>query len=425
MKEFVPIVNDGELILTGEGDIAVCTLWTPRERWQELLKKAGAEKEIPRVCVVGNLYDPRGMENMARNLYANPHVKAIYLVGADLSKNLVKAFDEAYRSISVPVKDKDPVECSLGWLVRYDYADRKEGEPAGEWFRPMRQEPPEKTFLMPPDVECVSLETPVPGALFYGDTLKHVWDRLRYYIQQFGTQYKSRYGNTLEIIGMTTVVPASPYEEGLPFTEKEGEDYVQFLLDFNEKPEVSYDYGPLIGGIMDIEKEQFSTRHAFWPVYAPHHRGTKEPPCLVSCWFKERQGVLHGCYVFRSQDMYAGYTRNVYGLHRFQKLLAEKHGLECGPVVTQTHSAHLYERDIDLYLKNPRIVDPAGDCIITVEKNHIQVDIVRGEQLLLRLMGKSHRVLEEDLRPYISDVSHAMYLGRELYKAEQRLKANK
>jgi len=421
LQEFEPIINRGELLIVGEGDVAVCTLWTPRSRWRDLLDRNNIlEVYGPRLAVVGNLYDPKGVINIIRNLYANPHIHEFIVLGNDLSGNLIEALKNAWiHKIPVEVKgQEEPTYCDLSWLKFFDYSDLSG---TNDFSITSNTEPPPKTILEPPDFECASLETPVPGALFYGDTLREAWDRLRYYIQNFGTRYESRYGNTLEILGLSTVVTNVSYDEGFPFTEKEGAAYIDFLMDPNEKPEVSYDYGPLIAGIMDLPRELLSTRHAFWPVYRPDHRNIAEPPCLVSCWFKERKGELHGIYIFRSQDMYAGYSRNVYGLYHFQKKLAEKHGLGCGPMVTHTHSAHLYERDVDDDLKSPIIMDPAGDCIISVEKDHIQVDIVRGEETIQRLNGKFSRALESELRHYVSDVSHAMYLGRELYKAEMRL----
>lgn len=427
MKRFVPVVNAGELIM-GQGDQAVCTLWSPRDRWRKLMDDSGMEYDPERVAVVGNLYHRSGVENLIRNLYANPQMRKLFIVGVDLPKNLISTLKRAWLSeyVTVHVMNPDdsdeslPVNCEFKWIDLHCAAIRDHYE--SRWSLSGKRDAPERTILTPPKFVCDSLQTPVPGGIFYGKNLREVWDRLRFYIQTFGTQYESRYGNTLEILGMTTVVPESPYEKGLPFSKEEGDDYVQFLLDFNEKPEVSYDYGPLIGGIMDIEKGQFDTRHAYWPVYVPSHRGMKEPPCLVSCWFKQREGVLYGCYVFRSQDMFAGYSRNVYGLHRFQELLAKKHGFECGPLITQTHSAHLYERDVDLDLVSPIITDPAGDCVISVEADHIKVDITRDGEIIQRLEGKTALSLERELRHYVTDVSHALYLGRELYKAELRLR---
>lgn len=417
---FNPIVNVGELLLLNSGNIAVCTLWTPRKRWKEFVPSQWlAEGE--EVSVVGNLYAPKGIENIFRNLYANPHITSLYVVGNDINKDLVNALTKAFQEgITVAVKGaSEPRLLKPSW-VNLICINREGSVPAHtvkgmDVSRfPVRYDPPE--FV------SESLNIPYSGAFFYGENLKEVWDQICFYIQKFGIKCPTRYGDMYEIIGLTSVVDQVHFQEGLPFTEIAGTEYVEKILEGNPVAGVSYTYGQRLKGVFDTFPDKVKVHPVYWPIYYVSDQEREEPPCLVSCWWRERQGKLVGVYVFRSHDMCQGYPLNIYGLHHVQKTLADKSGLECGQMVIHSHSAHIYERDFRQDIPSGIVIDRIGDFVISVELDYIQVDLIREGCKVHQFRGKTAQGLERKISPYLSSYSHAMFLGRELFKAELRLK---
>lgn len=201
-------------------------------------------------------------------------------------------------------------------------------------------------------------------------------------------------------------------------------------------------------------------------------------PCVNHIWFRLRRGKLYLTATIRSNDMGEAYLGNAFALRRLQaktlemlkKRLAEKPHviivesenlhtgekhiremrfkpgekeierielLGLGDLVINSESAHLYEsswvnveetlkRHWKEVMKGPALrKDPYGSFQITIEDKKIVVSHLSPTEELLRqyrgttALQLSTMLVEEGI---ISEPYHAVYLGRELEKAEMALR---
>ena len=135
--------------------------------------------------------------------------------------------------------------------------------------------------------------------------------------------------------------------------------------------------------------------------------------------------------------MFSGWPLNAAALRYFQFQLLEKlkvelnrPDLQLGELGVTSGSAHLYERDwlrVDTMIKenerakkfNP---DPKGNFEITIDGNEIIVRHFSPKGELLQIIkGDNTEKLAVQISPFVSQIKHALYLGQELRKAEEKL----
>jgi thymidylate synthase len=156
----------------------------------------------------------------------------------------------------------------------------------------------------------------------------------------------------------------------------------------------------------------------------------KGHPCFVSLFFRKFEEKLTLSATFRTHNALDGWLLNVYGLMAIQGWVAERVGLPCGPIVVVSHSLGLDPKELDRALliigKRPLRVrlDPMGYFRVTLDGKDILVEHRFGDVTLKEYRGrKAERLQHEIARDVaISDINHAMYLGRQLAKAEMALK---
>ena len=92
-----PIFSEKELIIGNlEADIAVCTLWSPRETFA----RKNLDGLMNKIAVVGNLYSVFGIGIIIRNCLANPNIRKIIVSGTEQGAALsvlkkLSAFDSS------------------------------------------------------------------------------------------------------------------------------------------------------------------------------------------------------------------------------------------------------------------------------------------------------------------------------------------
>jgi thymidylate synthase len=175
------------------------------------------------------------------------------------------------------------------------------------------------------------------------------------------------------------------------------------------------------------------SRRAVAALWSPaHDPASPNPPCLNLVQARLRAGRLHLTAYFRSHDIYRAWASNAYALRALQGQLAEALAVEAGELAVLSHSAHIYAHDwaaVEELLSqhyrpaDPRLLrDPRGSFVIAIEPPTIVVRHYSpaGEHLQ-SFRSPSARELGVMLGPYLGEVSHALYLGRELQKAELAL----
>lgn len=162
-------------------------------------------------------------------------------------------------------------------------------------------------------------------------------------------------------------------------------------------------------------------------------------PCMTQIQFAYRNRRLHLTAYFRSNDMFDAWPRNAFALRKLQQDLAKKLDMKVGDLVTISSLAQIYEPNFDQaegvlkrFENKPFcIYEPRGNLIIETMGEEI---IVRhtdtsGNEILeeFKINGKEPRaalrlgdILTANL--CISEIAHAMDIGRELAKAELAIK---
>lgn len=164
-------------------------------------------------------------------------------------------------------------------------------------------------------------------------------------------------------------------------------------------------------------------------------RKHKSSPCLVLVQAIISEGELNFTAYFRSHDMAQGWPENAYGCAAIQKEIAEAVGVETGTLTIISDSAQIYnnyysqiEDMLKKYYGSVKFCsDRKGNYLISVD-GQIVVKLVHPDtgEVLEEFRGNSEGELRENIsRSANLETGHAMYLGKELLKAEKCLKENR
>lgn len=240
-------------------------------------------------------------------------------------------------------------------------------------------------------------------------------------------------------------------EYGYDYGKKYG--YYDQLASTLELPDISYTYGDRlfhhynIDQISEVINKLINTsysRRAVAVLWDPEQDASSEnPPCLNLLQATIRGEKLHFTAYFRSHDVYRAWPENAFGLRRIQQFIANRIWGEkgaksrLGDLVIFSQSAHIYE---DCWSKATQIIkdrlrefkrakyfqrDARGSFVIRLEGGLIRVFHYSPQGNLLNTFeGKNAEELLKSVEPYVSLTGHALYLGREMARAEAALKLN-
>jgi hypothetical protein len=124
--------------------------------------------------------------------------------------------------------------------------------------------------------------------------------------------------------------------------------------------------------------------------------------------------------------MYRAWPLNAAGLRYLQGRFARETGTQAGELTITSGSAVLFDYDlagVDSYLStrrphDPRF-DPKGDWRFLRENGGIVAEHLCEGRLLQRFEAASVKELERSILPFISDVSHAILIGKQLHSLER------
>ena len=454
--------------------IAVVTLWSKKEKIA-----AALPREL--FAAIGQLYSPtRGLDPLVRNLLANPSIRHLVVTGSDFA-SAGRALRDFFANGFERGKTSAGHEC---WLVKSPVeacidlevpADALEALRLNVVLHPVPLEGLHATL------EALSSASPAPwgeprvfdkreysAAILPSDDVVHVvrgwkvaplWLEILHRLMRFGRESSTHYSTSQkEILNLVSVVEdedpdgfyVPPY---LPCTEKDLEEYFPRVLSGREYPDTSYTYGQRLRthfGVDQIEEMTAKlaadpdTRSATSVLWDPggDNRG-HGAPCINHIWARIRDGNLYLTAIIRSNDMYSAWPENAFALRKLQDILrrgvAEKRGitLALGPLVTVSESAHIYA---DCWADAERVVsqhcdretaspearqDPSGSFVVTIENGQIACEHISpsGEHLST-YRGRTAAHVSNLLTKAgaVSRIDHALYVGRELAKAEAALR---
>lgn len=473
-----PIYKDTLLILGNpKSQVAVCTLWTKKEL-------AAANLDLDKISVIGNLYSPKkGISFLIRNILANPKIRYLVICGLDNSKSgyaLADLFQNGFRknkknphweAIS-EVENRIDIEISeealksfcqgvklIDFKGKNDYSELK--KIIGGLDQNLPAFIPQPIFFPEPSKEAVNLfPSEATSHVVRGGKIAEVWLKILDEILRFGVVDQSSYQNQQkEIVDLISVVtdedPDNLYiPEWLPNDKDYLKNYLPTILTGGCPVGAAYTYGSRMRSYFGVDQVQKvideinfekHTRRATISLLDPKvDAGAKSPPCLNHCWFRIQADKLFLIATLRSNDMYEAWPLNAFGLRMLQDLVYKEvvkkyPEVKLGDLTIHSLSAHMYDdaweearQVVEKYytanVKHPRnTFDLRGNFMIKISDGEIVVEHYSSDDNLLGTYKGKKAItiyLQMSRNNAVSIVSHALYLGTELQKAEIALEKN-
>ena len=153
-------------------------------------------------------------------------------------------------------------------------------------------------------------------------------------------------------------------------------------------------------------------------------------PCFVSAFFRKFEDKLTLTATFRTHNALDAWLLNLYGMMALQQEVARRAGMTPGAITVFSHSISIDPRELDRALavvekrRWKMHLDPMGYFRITLDGDEILVEHRAEDVTLKEYRGRTAMSLQHQIARdmALSDLNHAMYLGRQLAKAEMALK---
>lgn len=435
------------------GQIGIVCGWTKKEDIERNLK----EEEKKKIGAIGQLYSKEGLNFIIRNLFLNPNLKHLVITGLDLSGSIsfMKDFlDNKEKGEDVIHKEipKEKIEEFKKWFSSNSYfVNENDLSKTIDSLKSNSDTWTSKTenFPDPQYQEGETFPNEEVGFRLEDKKVATLWLKVLDYVNKFGTEKKSQYGeNQREIVGLLTVIsdenPDNPYLPNyLIFKEKELERYFKQIMTSQIPKSLEYTYGSKLRDhneidqiqsiVNQIKKENFTRRAIAFTWNVEKDNLNPKSPCLDLIQVLVNNNKLHLTCYFRSNDMFGAWPQNTIALRKIQKEISEKTNIEMGKLMILSNSAHIYERD---YEKSKEVVkkhkpkldcqqDPRGNFVIEIVDQEIKVTQTTPDgKAIQNFKGKTAVDLFHQIYPFLSQIPHALDLGAELQKAEIALKQN-
>ncbi|MFN8532139.1 MAG: hypothetical protein U0556_01155 [Dehalococcoidia bacterium] len=440
--------------------LGICTLWTPQD-------KIARQLEPGEYGRIGNLYSRDGINHIVRNVLADPVVRFIVICGVDLTGSgeaflrfARNGIDDEYRIVGdVGLIDRaiprDALEDFRRSVTLIDLRGPTDIARLRETLGQLPHLPPfssPRSFpVSEPQADVFPAEG--PGVVSRGKRVADAWvDGLRL-MMQFGIIHQGPFGGRQKDLAdlMLVVTEEQPDQPHLPAWLPITPDYLEeiaypLLLSPTPPPDLAdtegqrlFDFGGLdqVAGLIAALRDSPTTHAATAALWDPQ-RDAAQPtaPNLMVVQARRRGGRLLLTAYLRSIDLYRSWPETAFTLRRLQRLIAEgAGGLALGALSTFVHAAYIADDAWDLardvieqrrkrYVRRPRQEerDPRGSFVIRVEDGAIVVAHYSPQGVKLQeFHGTSAAELALEIRPYFSQVDHALHIGGELAKAELAL----
>jgi thymidylate synthase len=484
---FIPLYFSDKLtIVNPAGTIGVLTLWSKVDYVMERCRQAGVDLNpaTSPIAVFGTLYG-NGLRELLRNLLYNPQIQALVVCGRNRSgslEDLQAFFDLGLEGAASPLVSYEaggggePVHtCTISGtnrlidsLVRPEHFRVKPrfyvlGEPKDdqtlsrmqEFFEFWREERLKAVPAAPrqeiplPQVSISHFPSTPQAHTVVRDTPLEAWQELLFVISRFGHPVKLAKGERLELQNLKVVVtqPAFEPEEALRAHHFDPEKLRTYQRDFlrGEKgADESYSYGHRLRAYFGADnlaaclrrlQADPEDRKAYLTLWDNRRdlEVAKGQPCFVSLFCRRYDGQLTLTATFRTHNALDAWLPNVYGLMAVQQFLAPQLGLPPGPITVVSHSISLDRKELDraLTMVSHRGFaireDPCGYFRLSLDEGEILVEHRHGDVTLKEYRGKKAGHLQHQLARdlALSDLNHAMYLGRQLARAEECLRTGR
>jgi thymidylate synthase len=307
------------------------------------------------------------------------------------------------------------------------------------------------------------------------------WEELVFRVLRFGRRTQLQKGPRLELLNVKTII-TDPGEETEADLSKYGFSLAAFkryqarILEADKPNGISYTYGnrlrgyfgepgrslDLLDAVVRHLRDDPQSRRAYattWDnttdlaVASDQAAGSADTeddtaaPCLTTIFYRELDERLTLAATFRSHNLMRAWLENAYGLMALQNYVCAQTGMTAGPIAVISHSLTIDPTNVTRFEiakgieasrstddeidrasgKHTLRMDPRGYFEVTVDE---QTREIVAEHKYQRLTIKEYRAAssEELLAKIATDcatsiASHALWLGREVGRAEARLQA--
>ena len=484
--EFIPLYFGDKLkAVNPRGVFGVVTLWSKPEYVMERFREAGVDLDpaTSPIAVFGTLYG-NGLRELLRNLLYNPQIQVLLICGHDRSgsKRDLESFFKygleefpsffSYKSpdsnIKISTARIRQTNRIIDDLVKPEDFVQK---PTLQWLGDPREEDTlldiedffkDRGFIEPlkskPFMETDRKNIPLPEVevpYFPGNPRAHqivkegpleAWLDLVFVISRFGRRVTLRKGDRLELQNVKVVVekPREIEPEILAAhnldTGKVGKYYREFL-EGELRPDEAYTYGHRLRSYFKLDavailaerlRQDPEDRKAYFTLWDNNRDLTARDsrPCFVSAFFRKFEDKLTLTATFRTHNALDAWLLNFYGMMALQQEVARRAGMEPGAITVFSHSISIDPKELDRALavvekrKWKMHLDPMGYFRVTLDGEEILVEHRAEDVTLKEYRGRSAVAVQHQIARdmAISDLNHAMYLGRQLAKAEMALK---
>lgn len=466
---FIPLhFADKLTTINNEGFIGIVTLWSDI-KWVLLkLEEAGVDlSPTSPVAVAGNLYG-NGLPELLRNLLHNPQINTIIIAGKDRSGSsaeLTGFFEKGLEEVEFLGEKKNRImgtDRIIDDMVTPGIFERKPviydaGDPSSAEFvgkireifsnikTPVGNVPDRQTISLPTIRIRQYPSNPRNHNIISEDPLK-AWIELIFRLSRFGRPVHLRKGARQELQNVRVVIEKPSFIDreklqrfGLDYQKLT--DYYNNFLKTELPPDTSYTYGNRIGAYfgrntledcinnLQLDREDRKSYISLWDS-SVDTAGKSGHPCLISIFFRKFEDKLTLTAAFRTHNSLDAWLKNFYGLMKTQNTVCERLNMKPGAITVISHSISIDPRRIDVAesiaaQKTFEInEDPNGNFLIEVIDGEIvirqffqgiQVDEYRGANPV----KLQHEIARNCA---VSDINHAIYLGRMLERAFSSLK---
>ena len=294
---------------------------------------------------------------------------------------------------------------------------------------------PKPYLTLNPTNKTSTVQSEKIGFIVRDSNLLRLWKRILTKINLFGHLKKSENDKMQkELLGVTSILTQQAViDEQMPNHELFN-DYIPQVIDQHIAQHINtaYTYGSRLHSdnqitniIADLRNCKHSRRAIAVTWKSNEDSGAKYPPCLILVDFKIQGTQLFMTCYFRSHDIYNAYCMNIIALQQLQQKIMKNisNDLTLGHIMIISNSAHVYEHDFDKILSMKELdcnMDPRGYFLIDINNAPIIHVVLKSstDEIIKEFKSQSVHTLMDSIQPFVSEISHALYLGKELYKAK-------
>lgn len=451
--------------MNGNSNIAISTLWTSKEYILNHIPEDVKNK----IGIIGTTYTSYGVNYVLETLSKYNRINTLILFGADLSTSgeaLIKTFRDkeilSFISLNHEILKKIINDVRIIDL-RLNYKNRDFNsliEEINKNYEENRKPTREKYELMVEErSELQSWPIPLSGHYIFETSVFRAWIKILDLIMRFGSIKHSEYEEpqkeylnimvTIGLYGRDYKIEEEFFEY---INEKEFERHIREVTKPDKPDGVEYTYGERfflhrfgrnqIEYLIDkLSKAPYSRRALVVSWDHQIDQYSSNPPCIISV-----QGIITENYYnhtvwIRSNDMVKGWPVNAVGQIELAKYIINEINkragtdFKIGTVTTISTSAHIYKHDWDLvrnilskysYKMKEFVTDPKGNFLIYEDQDKITLEHRTPDHTIidLKISSKNFWEIYDSLKggSFFSVWDHALYLGKELKTAFEKLK---